>query len=259
MALKNQSLILYGYLVDITNQFIDFQNSMGGPILTATIPAGSYNLGDYVAAMASAFAAADSSVVYAVIADRTIAGGRQNRVTITSAGTYFNLLFGTGPHNAASAATMSGFNQADYTGSLTYTGAVSTGIAVIPVQLGYNWVSPNRLHRVFGNVNVSAVGIKEAIVFQIQKFFEVQFKYEPESIIDSVWMPFFDWAIQQQDFEFTPDVSDPTTLFPCTLEMTEEDGQGLGFRMSEMLPDFPGLYETGKLTMRQNVVVSEFI
>lgn len=259
MALKNSSLILYGYTVDVTNQFIDFKASLGGPTLTATIPAGAYNLSSFAAALAAALAAADAANTYTVTVNRSIAGGTQNRITIATSGAFLSLLFATGPYAAASCAVLAGFGPTDLTGATSYTGIESTGTAVLPVMPGYNWVSPNRLHKVFGSVNVSANGTKEAIVYQIQKFFEVEFRYEPESIIDTVWQPFFDWAIQQQDFEMTPDITDPNTFYPCTLESTDEDGQGLGFRMAEMLPDFPGLYQTGKITMRQNLTVSEFL
>lgn len=259
MALKNPSLILYGFTVDVSNQYIDFQASGGGGVLTATIPMGAYCLGDLLTAISAAMAAADPSHTYTVTADRTIAGGTQNRVTIKTSGTFLSLLFATGGHAAASAAVLLGYGPTDLTGATQYSGIQSAGTSIIPVMQGYNWVSPNRLHRAFGNVNVSANGTKEATVFQIQKFFEVEFRYEPESIIDTVWQPFFDWAIQQQDFEFTPDITQPTTFYPCTLESTDEDGQGLGFRMSEMLPEFPGLYQTGKLAMRQNLTASTFI
>jgi hypothetical protein len=258
MALKNQSLMLYGYSVDTTNQFVDFVSVNAGPTLTATVPIGTYSLTAYMAALASAFAAADPANTYTVTANRTIAGNTQNRIIVASSGAFFSILFATGPNAAASAAITMGFLANDYTGATTYTGAVSTGTAVIPLLTGYGWVSPNRWQKAFGNVNVSATGVKEAIVFQIQKFFEVEFQHEPESIIDTVWQPWFQWAIQQQDFEFQADITDPTTLYQCTLEATEEAGDGLGFKMMEMLPEKPGLYQTGKLQFRVTLTASEF-
>lgn len=259
MALKAPSLILYGYTVDNTNQNLDFQSVMAGPVYTAVIPIGKYNLSTYLAALASAMILADPANVYTVTANRSIAGGLQNRITISTSGAFLSLLFTTGVHAAASIALMAGFTQSDKTGATSYTGSSTTGTAVIPVMTGYNWVKPTRNQKVFGSVNVSATGVKEAIVFAIQVFFEVEFKYEPESIIDTVWLPFFQWAIQQQDLEFTPEITSPNTFYPATLESTDADSQGLGFMMPEMLPDFPGLYQTGKLKFRQNVVASTFI
>jgi hypothetical protein len=108
-------------------------------------------------------------------------------------------------------------------------------------------------------VNVSAAGVKEAITFQLQQFFSVDFRFETESRIDALWQPFFDWAIQQQEFEFTPDITNPAVFYPCTLESTPEDGDGLQWEAKEMLPEYPGLYQLGKMKFRVILLASEFI
>lgn len=259
MALKNPSLMLYGFTVDVSNQYIDFKISAIGLPLQAIVASGSYSLTNYAAAIATALQMADPSNTYTVTVNRNIAGGTQNRITIATSGSFLSLLFGSGAAAGASIATTAGFNASDYTGATSYTGSSSTGTAVKPVLYGYNWVAPTRNKKIFGNVNVSATGLKEAVVFQIQKFFEVEFKYEPESVMETVWEPFWNWAIQQKDLEFTPDVTQPDTYYQCTLESTEADSEGLGFMMKEMLPEFPGLFQTGKLKFRQNIEASEFI
>jgi len=259
MALKNPSLFLYGYTVDVSNQYIDFQAASGGPTLTATITNGNYSLSDVLAQIQTAMATADAVNTYTISADRTIAGGTENRISISTSGSYLNILFGSGPNAAASIASTIGFHESDYTGATSYSGFQTTGSAIRPLYKGYNWVAPTRTRKLFGSVNISAAGIKQAIVFQLQKFFKVEFRFETESRVDSLWQPFFDWAAQQQDLEFTPDITDPTTFYNCTLESTEEAADGLGWEMKEMLPQFPGLYQTGRLVFRVNPTTSEFL
>jgi hypothetical protein len=108
-------------------------------------------------------------------------------------------------------------------------------------------------------VNISVSGLKEAIVFQLQQFFKVEFRYETQDRVDNLWQIFFDWAAQQRDLEFTPEITSPTVFYNCTLESTEEAADGLGWEMKEMLPEYIGLYQTGKLEFRVVLVPSEFI
>jgi hypothetical protein len=259
MALKSKSLFLYGFEITATSGFIDFQIAPGGPILTAIIPIGYYSLTSFMAAIVTALTAIDSTATYTVTVDRTIGGGLQNRLTISSTGSYFSLLFGSGPHHTSNPSALLGFNNADYTGALTYTGNSTAGTILVPLYQGYNWVAPGRNKKVFGAVNVSTDGTKEAIVYQLQRFFEVEFKNEYETVIDTYWIPLMEWMIQQRALEFTPEISSPNTFYECTLETTEEGGDGLAFTMKEQLPDMPGIFRTGKLKFRQIVAVGQFI
>ncbi len=81
----------------------------------------------------------------------------------------------------------------------------------------------------------------------------MQFKYEPASAVNAGWDPLITWLIQQRNLEFTPEITSPTTFFECTLEKTGADGKGLSHMWKEMLPDFPGLYDSGLLTFRKKV------
>jgi hypothetical protein len=250
MALRNKSLFLYGYEVTTSNNSIDFIGEPSGPTLLASIPVGSYTLTDFMTQIKQALQAADPLRTYTVTAVRTYSGGLQNRIMISSNGSLFQLLFQTGPRVSSSASTLMGFSSLDYTGSLSYTSVVTTGIALVPDYVGYSYLGPDFMHNVYGALNVSASGLKEAIVWQVQKFFQAEFRYEPEAKVITEWTPLFDWMIQQKPFEFTPDITQPTVFYPCTLETSEADGKGLGFTMKEMLPDFPFLYRTGMLKFR---------
>lgn len=259
MALRSSSLLLFGYPIEVANQYIDFRAVNAGPQLTAVIPQGTYSLSDLLSLISAAMGAADGTNTYTVTADRTIAGGTQNRVTIATSGAYLDILFGSGTHAAASCAATIGFNNSDYTGATTYNGASSTGSSILTTYPGYNWVAPTRNRTLFGKVNISASGVKEAIVFQLQQFFKVEFRFESESRVDALWQAFFDWAAQQRDIEFTPEVTSPTVFYNCTLESTEEAQDGLGWEMKEMLPEYPFLYQTGELRFRVVLVAQEFI
>jgi hypothetical protein len=253
MALIAQSLILYGFEITDSNKYIDFKISGGGSELTGTLTLGYYSLSGLMTEVKRAMEAADTANTYTVSADRTISSGTQNRVTISTTGAFLSILFLTGTHNAATFDTLLGFTHTDKTGALTYTGASTAGTAVIPTKIGYTYLGPDNSRKVFGSVNVSASGVKEAVVFQVQQFIEVNYKYESTARITSVWAPFFQWSIEQKPFDFTPEVTSPSVFYDVTLEKTSADGSGLAYKMSEMLPEFPFNFSTGLLTMRKRV------
>jgi hypothetical protein len=253
MALRNKSLFLYGYEITELNSSLDFKNTSGGSTLLATLNLGFYSLTALMIEIQRAMQVADPDNNYSITANRNVAGGLENRVTIaTTTGTYLDLLFGSGPRVSSSIASLIGFQNSDQTGALTYTGTSTSGIRLIPTFVGYNYLSSTKHQQVFGNVNVSASGKKEAIIHAIQKFWQVQFKYEPESFVDSSWVPFLQWAIAQKLLEFTPDITNPNVFFEGTLEKTQADGKGLAYNIREQIPQFPGLFDIGLLTFRVN-------
>lgn len=249
MALSSQSLFLYGYTIGLTNSNLDFKASALGPTLTAAIPLGDYSLSSLLSAIALAMTNADPANTYQAVADRTIMGGTQNRITISTSGSFLSLLFGTGPSVNTSVASLIGFSPIDSTGHMAYTGNQSTGVTLMPSFIGYNYRDDLNQAKVFGAVNVSAAGLKEAVVFNIQKFIDVQFKYEDKSRLQE-WQNLFYWLIQQKPFDFTPEITNPTRFFPVTLEKSDYEGKGLGYQLKEMLPNFPNLYDTGPLNLR---------
>jgi len=250
MALRNPSLMLYGFEITALNRYISFGTSAGenpGSMTTrtATLTVGFYSLTTLATEVARALAASDSTHTYTVSVDRTIAGGLENRVTISTDYSYLAIYFSTG--NPSNPGTLLGFGSVDLTGSTSYTGTATAGTALIPNQLGYNFLSPTAMQKNFGVLNISASGLKESIVFALQSFWQVQFKYIPESLLESDWLPWVQWMIQQREFDFTPDITDPTTFYTGTLE---DPNQGLDFTFSEMLPNFPFNYQTPIMKFR---------
>ncbi len=251
MALKSKSLFLYGLQVTELNRSIDFRAVALETPRQATLKLGFYSLSSLMTEIVRALTAADPSNVYTCTANRNVGGGLQNRVTIATSGAHFQLLFSSGPRAASAVAPLIGFNSADYTGATTYLGSASAGTILVPDYVGYDYLDPDMYQEVFGSVNVSASGLKEAIVYNIQRFWQVDFRYETEARVKAQWKPFFDWAIRQRSLEFTPDLSSPTVFFEGTLETTPFSGKGLGYKMDELLPNMPGLYKTGLLKFRQ--------
>lgn len=254
MALSAKSLFLYGLEVTDENSSLDFKTSMGGPERQATLETGFYSVTSLLIEIVRAMRAVDTSEDFIASANRSVAGGTQIRITISTSGSYLSFLFASGTRSASTCASLLGFTATDKTGSTSYTSGSTIGTALTPNLAGYNYNGPigsngDRSRKVFGNVNVSANGTKEAIVFQIQKFIEVQYKFIPEEDIPD-WVGFLTWAIQQRPFDFTPEISNPTVYNEVTLESTPQDNKGLAFMMKEMLPQFPNLYDTGLLKFR---------
>lgn len=251
MALKNQSLFLYGLQVTPLNSSIDFKAVSGGIEINATLNLGYYSLSGLCDEVARAMSAADPLRTYTCTANRNVAGGLQNRVTISTSGGFLSLLFGSGSRSGSSSASLLGFLEIDYSGLTSYAGSLSTGILLVPEMTAYNYLGPTMLRKIFGSVNVSTSGVKEAVVFQTQEFFQGDWREEPETKVIAEWEPLMTWLISQRPFDFTPDVTVPNTFYNATLETTEMDGQGLGYMMTEMLPTKPFYYKTGMLKFRK--------
>lgn len=250
MALKAPSLFLYGFEITKLNSSLDFRSVMAGPIKMATLRVGFYSLTGLMKEIKRALESADPLNEYTITANRTINSGTENRVRIATSGTYLDLLFGSGPRLASSVGPLIGFLPVDYSAATFYIGSSTAGTALISELTAYNYTSPDMMRTIFGAVNIAADGSKEAIVWQIQKFFEMNFKHEPEAKVITDWTDFLTWAIQQKPLEYTPEVTTPALFYDCTLESTDKDPKGLGFKMKEQLPDFPFYYQTGLMKFR---------
>lgn len=248
MALQSKSLFLYGFEVTQFNCNLSFKNDALGSTINTTLNFGFYSLDSLMTEVVRAMNEADTGAsIYTYTIDRTINGGTESRVTISTTGAYLLIDFSV----AASCGLLMGYNAAIYSGATSYTSATSPGTSLIPERIGFTYLGPEFDRKVQGAVNISAAGEKEAVIFAIQKFISVEFKFEPTAKVISEWEPFLSWAIQQRTFEFTPQISSPNTVYQVTLDKTSADGKGLAYRMVEQLPEFPFAYRTGMLTMRQ--------
>lgn len=253
MALSAKSLFLFNLDINTTNNSLDFRAASGGPELQATLITGYYDSTSLAAEIVRAMEEVDSLNSYTVTIDRTTNDGTSNRVTISTSGSYLDLLFGTGSRVGSSVRSILGYTLADKTGATSYESESNMGTILIPALVGYSYTPTTARRKVFGSLNISATGQKEAIVFQIQEFFSVQFKYEPSASMLVTWPSLMNWLIQQRPIEFTPEISNPNSFIQCTLETTPAESKGLGYTMREMLPEFPGLWDTGLMTFRKKV------
>jgi hypothetical protein len=255
MALRNKSLFLYGFEVTTLNQSLDFRAAALGPVLQATLRLGFYSLTSLLDEVIRAMTEVDTGGnVYTYSIDRTYNSGTENRVTILTNGAFLSLLFLTGPRTASTCAPLLGYTTTDKTGATSYQSQASAGVVLIPELVGYTYLGPELQRKIQGSVNISASGEKEAVVFAVQQFIEVEFKYEPEAKALTEWADFLTWTSKQRLFEFTPDYTlAPATSYEATMESTSGDGKGLGYVLAEMLPEFPFFYRTGRLKMRRRV------
>jgi hypothetical protein len=253
MALKAKSLFLYGFDITANNKSLDFVAVSGGPTLLATLNIGTYTLTGLMGEIKRALESADPAHKYTVTADRSFSSGTQNRISLSTNGVFLSLLFGSGPRSASSISSLIGFAATDRTGATSYQGVGSAGTALVTDYVAYTYLGSGMKRKVFGALNITASGQKEAIVFQVQKFFQAKFQYEPELKVLTEWTNLMTWMIEQKVLEFTPEITSPSVFYECTLESTEADGKGMAYNMTEMLPDFPFLYSTGMLTFRQKV------
>lgn len=245
MALTSRSLFLYGFEVNAYNSNLVF--NIGGLPITTSITYGYYSLDSLMTEVVNQLSAAAPSRIFTYTINRNVNGGLESRVTITCNTGSFTLDF-TQPSSIGSTL---GYAPSLYTGSLSYTSTSTPGTALVSEKIGYTYLGPEFQRELMGAVNVSATGVKQAVVFQVMQFISVEFKFEPQSKVISQWTPFWSWAIQQKAFEFTPEILSPDVVYQVTLEKTASSSKGLGFRMVEMLPEFPFYYKTGLITMRR--------
>jgi hypothetical protein len=104
------------FIIDTTNNKIDFKESGSGSLLTATLTSGTYTSTTLKAEIKSKLESA-GSVVYTVVFNNGI-------WNISSAGSYFSLLINTGTNTAVNICSkVLGFANTDRTGSLNYSGS----------------------------------------------------------------------------------------------------------------------------------------
>ncbi len=250
MALTDKSLFLYSFEVTPTNCYIPFLNVNAGTEIDAIVPTGFYTLGSLATAIAAAMNLADPANTYTCTVARTFSSNLQNRITIATSGSFLSLLWNTSTLAASSITSLINFGSADLTGALTYTNSATSGTALLTSWYGFKYQPPSLNLRTIGSVNIASDGTKEVVWWSVQQFISVEFKYEAQAYALASWQPMIAWMAKGRPFEFTPIYSVPGTVYSCTLERSPGDSKGLGFLMSEMLPDFPFYYQTGSLEFR---------
>lgn len=256
MALTAQSQFLYGYEVTASNQNLDFRTTNGETIRTAVLRVGQYSLDGLLREVVRAMTAASPLFTFTATAVRTFSGNTQNRVTIATNSSFLSLLFASGPNTATNPASLLGYTVTDQTGAVTYTGTATTGTALFPNASltnlrGYNFLSPNFMPMANASLNIATSGVKEEVFFNMQRFWQVDFRYITSGE-STAWIALIEWMIKARPLEFTPEVPSPSVYYEGTLE-AGGGGNGTSFMLTEMLPDFPNLYQTGLMKFRQRL------
>lgn len=255
MAQNDRALFLYNTDVTQFNKYINFKNAALGPELTATIPIGNYTATELAFQIKKQLDLVDGVNTYTVGINRGVSAGLENRLTISSSGSYFSLLFATGTNAANAIWQVIGFNNQDYTSALSYTGYKSIGNVLVPEFAMLDYLPPNLYITQDGSKNVSAAGIKETLVFAQMQFTQAKWKWITNfgnRTQLTEWAAFLQYATKQKKFEFTPSIyEDYDSFYQVTLETTDADSNGMGYKLKQMMGD--GLYrfyETGLIKFR---------
>jgi hypothetical protein len=252
---KDRALFLYGFDINYANKYINFKSSSLGSQLTATLKEGNYTATSFALEVKRAMDAADGINKYTVGIDRSVDAGASNRLHISTNGSFLSILFLTGTNAANSPKAIMGYDSLDYTGSTSYSGYTNAGTILLPDFSTWDYLGPDNLIKNDGVKNVSASGIKETLVFSQMRFFQGQWKYIADfgaSAQATQWKLFLKYAIKQLKFEFTPSIyEDVDTIYQCTLESTPEDGNGMGYRLTQMTGvGLYRFYDTGVMKFR---------
>lgn len=252
---KDIALFLYGFDVTAFNKYVNFKTSSMGAELTATLTVGNYTCTQFMAEIKRAMQAADPAHTYTVGLNRAVNSGLSNRMTISTSGTYLDILFLSGSNAANSIKILAGFDSANYTGSTSYTGSTNAGTILVPQFSTYDYNGPDNMVTNDGVKNVSATGIKETLVFAQMYFIQGQWKYITNfngNTQLTEWQNFMKYATRQLQFEFTPSIYEATdTFYQVTLESTSSDSNGMGYQFKQQQGE--GLYrfyDTGILKFR---------
>lgn len=238
------------YRLEVTssNRSLDFKSSPGGPEKQATLKSGLYSLTTLAREVSRAMTQADGGAnTYTVTVDRTIGGGLQNRITISSSGAFLSLLFASGTRTASNCASLLGFNVADRTGGTSYSGNFSAGKIIVPTYPPFDLQPVGTIHDAKRSINETVNGLVEIVSFATFRNFEFKIKFIKENSQEYFDFQDFNlWLLRGGPVEFTPQVTAPdeySTGIPINVKTPIE--------LTRMLPSHYDYFETPKYTFRE--------
>jgi hypothetical protein len=108
------------FVVDTTNNKIDFKEASGGSVLTATVTTGTYSVATLITEIKTRMQAAGAAT-YSLTQS-----GQSGKWTLSTSGAYLSLLNTSGTNTAVNVLSkVLGFPTADQTGSTSYTGTLT--------------------------------------------------------------------------------------------------------------------------------------
>jgi hypothetical protein len=256
MALQTKARFYYGPEVLQNNSSIDFNE--GASDLIASVPVRIYSPSELAKYVTDAMNLAGTQE-YSVFFDRIT-----RKITISAAAN-FDLLVGSGAHAGSSLWDNLGFTGVtDLTGSNTYTGASVVGSTYEPQFYLLDYVPLDDWEEaVESSINKTGSGKVEVIKYGTERFtqFSIELITNKPFKDDGLWTPdlqgienarsFMRGATSKSIIELMPDRSDPNTYELLILEKTEQNQNGVGFKLLEMSDLGDGYKKTGLLIFRE--------
>lgn len=253
MALDKHSKFYYGFKVDDTNNVIEFADSSG--VHKGELTQGTYTLASLVAEVNRVFNLVGGQVY-------TFSVSRSDRTSTISAPGVFDLLAYTGSFSHVSAFSLLGFStDADATGDSEYVGDTGCGKEFRP-QFPLQSYLPTRANSwaIDAVRKKTATGIVEAVSFGRSRMMECELLFitdipQPDNFIirnnpngEADAQEFLTYATSLGEVEFMEDESSADSFEVFILEATEDDPNGMGFRLKEEYDqNLPGYFRTGIL------------
>jgi hypothetical protein len=253
-----KSKFYYGINIDNTNFSLDFEESLGGGVLSATLKIGAYALSTFLTEVARALTeASDNGLTYEVTVDRT------TRFYTISTSSNFDIIT-NGPTASISGWSMCGFTV-DVSGLNSHESDSPVGKSYSPQIELQNYIDfEDYQDKASASISVAASGLTEVVSFGQNKFMECNISLitdidqgkngliesNPNGVADL--RDFMIDATNKGLIEFIPDRDNADIYNLCILDKTRQSRQGVGFRMYELYgKGLAGYYETKKLTFRE--------
>lgn len=257
MSLLTHSKFYYGHTITADNQNLDFDEGSGE--LTAVLEIGSYTLTEFVAELQRALRAVQVSRVF------TVSVNRSTRViTISATGGNFSLLAATGSHIGTGVFTLAGFSAVDLSGAATYAGDGASGSEYATQFIAQSHIASEDFQSATdATVHKSASGRVEVVRFGVEKFVQINLRFITSRALGAA-SPIRENLTGVEDarllmqylttkarVEWIEDEDTPGTFESVILESTEENKDGIAYRLKEQYGQgLPGFFETGILKFR---------
>lgn len=248
--IANRSQFYFGTEITLENYYLNFKEG-AGPELTAILTRGYYSLTDFVDEIERALNEA-GALTYTVTFNRTT-----RIINIAATGT-FTLLASTGTNVGNSAYSLMGYAAINVTGT-SLSGGSGAGYSYRPQYPIQDYVKPGqRQESVDATINETGSGRVEVVKFGLRSFVEMNLRFITSipqgGAIENNYTGyedaqfFMEEITKRGDIEFMEDRDIPGTFYKISLQSTESDSKGLGFKLIE--EPALGYYRTGKLVFR---------
>ena len=260
-ALTTFSKFYYNYLVNETNQWLDYNDGSGEK--SVKIPSGAYTFFSLGIEIASQMTALSGTHTFSVIGDRLT---RKYTITALTGGN-FSLLFDTGTYRDLSISSLIGFDDVNLSGDDSYESLNSTGSVYYPQYVLQSYVDADfNKFPLKAVVNKSSSGNNyEVVKFGSNNLYRFEIKYTTDIDLDgnsfikdnpnglSDLNSFMSYCTNKYPIEFMKDEALSNNFDSIVLESTPQSSDGVSYEISpdysQNIPDFYTL--GGQLVFRR--------